>query len=81
MDGLLQKCITEFKKQYPKRKIYSIGNTGKILILSTYMEPESCDDGFYSYDPINNKVEEYPWLVKVDEFKKAMNNIVYREND
>lgn len=76
---IIQKCITDFKKKYPSRKIYSIGSTGKIFILATYTEPESSDDGFYSYDPITNTVAEYPWLIKADEFKKAMSNIVYKE--
>lgn len=76
---LIQKCITDFKKQYPKRNIYSIGSTGKIFVLATYTEPESSDDGFYSYNPVTNKIEEYPWLIKGDEFKKAMSNIVYKE--
>lgn len=79
MNNIIEKCITEFKKQYPKRKIYTIGSTGKIFILATYMEPESCDDGFYSYDPSTNKIKEYPWLIKKDEFKQAMSNIVYNE--
>lgn len=78
---LIQKCITDFKKQYPDRYIYSIGSTGKIFILATYTKPESSDDGFYSYNPSTNKIEEYPWLIKMDEFKKAMSNIIYTEQE
>ena len=79
MDSIIKKCIMDFKEKYPKRKIYSIGSTGKKFILATYMEPESYDDGFYSYNILNGNIEEYPWLTNVDEFKKAMNNIVYKE--
>lgn len=79
MDNAVNKCIEKFTKEYPNRKIYSIGSTGKMFILSTYTEPESCDDGFYSYDPIKNELNEYPWLNNVSELKAAMNNIVYKE--
>lgn len=79
MTDIINKCIQKFNKDYPDRKIYSIGSTGKIFVLSTYTEPECCDDGFYSYDPINDKIEEYPWLIKIDEFKNAMSNIVFKE--
>ncbi len=79
MKNLVQNCIKQFNNEYPDRKIYSIGSTGKIFILTTYTEPESSDDGFYSYNPVTNKIEEYPWLAKTEEFKKAMSNIVYKE--
>ena len=79
MNDIVQKCISQFTKEHPERKIYSIGSTNKMLILATYMEPESCDDGFYSYDPVHNKIEEYAWLLNPNELKVAMSNIVYKE--